>query len=181
MSELDVLVILGTDHHHFDRLVGWLDDFLEQPGNESLRALVQLGDTAPPHRAEGIGIVAYDELQRLMRRATAVVTHGGPATMLEVRKQGRKPLVVPRDPALGEHVDQHQQEFSRRMGKLGLITLCEERGAFLDTLAAILKDPDAHAVSGQENERDRAQVTAAVAATGSIIDRLATGHRRKKR
>lgn len=186
MSELDVLVILGTDHHHFDRLVGWLDDFLEQhsleqPGNESLRAVVQLGDTAPPRRAEGVGIVAYDELQRLMRRATAVVTHGGPATMLEVRKQGRKPLVVPRDPALGEHVDQHQQEFSRRMGKLGLITLCEERGAFLDTLAAILKDPDAHAVSGLESERDRAQVTAAITTTGSIIDRLAAGHRRKKR
>lgn len=181
MSELDILVILGTDHHRFDRLVGWLDAFLEQPGNESLRALAQLGDTAPPRLAEGVGIVPYDELQRLMRQATAVVTHGGPATMLEVRKQGRKPLVVPRDPALGEHVDQHQQEFSRRMGKLGLVTLCEERGAFLDTLAAILKDPEDHAVSEQENDRDRAQVAAAVATTGSIIDRLAAGHQRKNR
>jgi UDP-N-acetylglucosamine transferase subunit ALG13 len=178
---LDILVILGTDHHRFDRLVGWLDAFLEQPGNESLRALAQLGDTAPPRLAEGVGIVPYDELQRLMRQATAVVTHGGPATMLEVRKQGRKPLVVPRDPALGEHVDQHQQEFSRRMGKLGLVTLCEERGAFLDTLAAILKDPEDHAVSEQENDRDRAQVAAAVATTGSIIDRLAAGHQRKNR
>ena len=181
MSELDVLVILGTDHHRFDRLVGWLDAFLEQPGNESLRAMAQVGDTTAPRRAEGVTIVPYDELQRMMRQATAVVTHGGPATMLEVRKQGRKPLVVPRDPALGEHVDQHQQEFSRRMGKLGLVTLCEERGAFLDTLAAILKDPEAHAVSEQENDRDRAQVAAAVATTGSIIDRLAAGHQRKSR
>ncbi|WP_112240199.1 glycosyltransferase [Kribbella monticola] len=180
MSELDVLVILGTDHHHFDRLVSWLDAFLEQPGNESLRALAQLGDTAPPRLAEGVGIVPYDELQRLMRQATAVVTHGGPATMLEVRRQGRKPLVVPRDPALGEHVDQHQQEFSRRMGKLGLVTLCEERGAFLDALAAILKDPEAHAVTEQENERDRAQVAAAVATTGAIIDRLALARRHEK-
>ena len=181
MSELDILVILGTDHHRFDRLVGWLDAFLEQPGNGSLRALAQLGDTAAPRLAEGVGIVPYDELQRLMGQATAVVTHGGPATMLEVRKQGRKPLVVPRDPALGEHVDQHQQEFSRRMGKLGLVTLCEERGAFLDTLAAILKDPEEHTVSEQENDGDRAQVAAAVAMTGSIIDRLAAGHRRKNR
>jgi UDP-N-acetylglucosamine transferase subunit ALG13 len=181
LDKLDVLVILGTDHHHFDRLVSWLDAFLEQPGNESLRALAQVGDTAAPRRAEAVTIVPYDELQRLMRRATAVVTHGGPATMLEVRKQGRKPLVVPRDPALGEHVDQHQQEFSRRMGKLGLVTLCEERGAFLDTLAAILKDPESQSVSDQENDRDRAHVAAAVATTGSIIDRLAAGHRRRKR
>lgn len=181
MSELDVLVILGTDHHRFDRLISWLDAFLEQPGNESLRALAQHGDTTGPRHAEGVTIVPYDELQQLMRSATAVVTHGGPATMLEVRKQGRKPLVVPRDPALGEHVDQHQQEFSRRMGKLGLVTLCEEQGAFLDTLAAILKDPDAHTVSELENERDRAQVAAAVETTGGIIDRLAAGHRRGKR
>ncbi|MDX6251500.1 MAG: hypothetical protein QOF10_4860 [Kribbellaceae bacterium] len=181
MNQLDVLVILGTDHHHFDRLVSWLDDYLEQPGNESLTALVQLGATAPPRRAKGVGIVAYDELQRLMRQAKAVVTHGGPATMFEVRRQGRKPVVVPRDPALDEHVDQHQQEFSRRMGALGLVTLCEERGAFLDALGAVLKDPEAHVVSDEENRRDAAQVAAAVAITGSVVDGLAARRARRRR
>jgi UDP-N-acetylglucosamine transferase subunit ALG13 len=181
VNQLDVLVILGTDHHHFDRLVSWLDDYLEQPDNESLTALVQLGATAPPRRAKGVGIVAYDELQRLMRQAKAVVTHGGPATMFEVRRQGRKPVVVPRDPALDEHVDQHQQEFSRRMGAMGLVTLCEERGAFLDALGAVLKDPEAHAVSDEENRRDAAQVAAAVAITGSIVDGLAARRARRRR
>ncbi|ADB31787.1 Glycosyltransferase 28 domain protein [Kribbella flavida DSM 17836] len=181
MSEdrLDILVILGTDHHRFDRLVGWLDDFLEHPDHAALTALVQLGSTPPPRRAKGVGIVAYDELQRLIRHSTAVVTHGGPATMLEVRKQGRKPVVVPRDPALGEHVDQHQQEFSRRVGRMGLVTLCEDRASFAAALAAVLADPEAHTVSAEENHRDGLRLAAAVDRTGRIIDGL--GLRRARR
>jgi UDP-N-acetylglucosamine transferase subunit ALG13 len=101
--------------------------------------------------------------------------------MFEVRRQGRKPVVVPRDPALDEHVDQHQQEFSRRMGALGLVTLCEERGAFLDALGAVLKDPEAHVVSDEENRRDAAQVAAAVAITGSVVDGLAARRARRRR
>lgn len=180
MNTWDVLVILGTDHHRFGRLVGWVDDFLELPGNESRTALVQLGSTAAPRRAKGVGIVAYDELQALMRQATAVVTHGGPATMLEVRKQGRKPIVVPRDPLFDEHVDQHQQQFSRRMGALGLVTLCEDRSAFLTALDAVLADPSAHTVSAEENHRDRLQLAAAVDTTGRIIDGLGLQRARRR-
>lgn len=179
-ERLDVLVILGTDHHRFDRLVGWLDDFLGQPGRESLRALVQLGGSAAPRRAEGVGIIAWTELQERMRQATAVVSHGGPATMLEVRRQGRKPIVVPRDPLLDEHIDHHQQEFSRRMGKLGLVTLCEDQAAFDAALAAVLADPAAHTVSAEENHRDRLQVAAAIDAAGRIIDGLAVGRVRRR-
>lgn len=179
--ELDILVLLGTDHHRFDRLVGWLDDYLGLPGNESLRALVQLGTTtAPPRRAEGVGIVAWSELQQLMRQATVVVSHGGPATMFEVRRQGRKPVVVPRDPALAEHIDQHQQEFSRRMGHLGLVTVCEDRQAFEAALTAVLANPEAHQVTGEENLRDSEQVAAAVDITGRIIDRLAADRARRR-
>lgn len=178
---LDVLVILGTDHHRFDRLVGWLDDFLSQPGRESLTALVQLGTTPAPRRAEGVGIIAWTELQQLMRRATAVVTHGGPATMFEVRRQGRKPVVVPRDPARDEHIDQHQQEFSRRMGSLGLVTLCEEQPAFDAALTAVLEDPAAHTVTADENRRDSLQVAAAVDVTGRIIDSLAAAHASRRK
>ncbi|TWD83271.1 UDP-N-acetylglucosamine transferase subunit ALG13 [Kribbella amoyensis] len=179
-DQLDVLVILGTDHHRFDRLIGWLDDYLEQPGHESLRALVQYGGSMPPRRAKGVGIIAWTELQDRMRQATAVVSHGGPATMLEVRRQGRKPIVVPRDPLLGEHIDQHQQEFSRRMGKLGLVTLCEDRSSFETALSAVLADPEGHAVSAEENRRDSLQVAAAVDAAGRIIDGLAVSHARRR-
>lgn len=178
--ELDVLVILGTDFHRFSRLVGWLDDFLDRPGHESLRALVQLGTTPAPRRAEGVGIIGWTELQQLMRQATAVVTHGGPATMLEVRRQGHKPLVVPRDPTLDEHIDQHQQEFARRMGELGLVTLCEQQDAFETALTAILRNPQAHLVTGEENLRDSLQVAAAVDRTGRIIDGLAAGRVRRR-
>ncbi|MEV6284953.1 glycosyltransferase [Kribbella sp. NPDC051770] len=176
MNTYDVLVILGTDHHHFGRLVGWVDDFLELPGHEGRTALVQHGSTPAPRRAKGLGIVAYDELQALMRQATAVVSHGGPATMFEVRKQGRKPIVVPRDPLLNEHVDQHQQQFSRRMGALGLVTLCEDRNAFLTALTGVLADPEAHTVSAEENHRDSLQLSAAVTTTGQIIDALGREH-----
>jgi UDP-N-acetylglucosamine transferase subunit ALG13 len=47
---LHVLVVLGTDHHPFDRLVQWIDEFAatQEP---DYRCLVQHGYTTAPARA----------------------------------------------------------------------------------------------------------------------------------
>nr|WP_246290489.1 glycosyltransferase [Nocardioides marinus] len=41
--------------------------------------------------------------------------------IMEARALGHLPLVVPRDPRLGEHVDDHQQRFARRAAEAGLV------------------------------------------------------------
>jgi UDP-N-acetylglucosamine transferase subunit ALG13 len=116
-----LLVTVGTDHHPFDRLVGWAGAWLAaHPG--TLRCLMQTGTSAPPDAPEAADWQAYLEfgtLQAAMASAAAVVCHGGPGTILGARHMGAVPIVVPRQHRLGEHVDDHQVAFSRRLAADG--------------------------------------------------------------
>ncbi len=56
--------------------------------------------------------MSHDRLEELLAQATVVVCHGGPGTVTEARDAGHVPLCMPRDPELGEHVDDHQQRFA---------------------------------------------------------------------
>jgi UDP-N-acetylglucosamine transferase subunit ALG13 len=175
----EVLVMLGTDHHRFDRLVGWIDEWLARQTGAAVSALVQHGSSAVPRIARGLDLVPHHELQSYLATAAVVVCHGGPATMLEVRRTGKKPIVVPRDPARREHVDNHQQLFSRRMSELGLVILCETQVDFEAALDTALELPDTVAVTAEEGTAYGREVARAVAAAGAIIDDLAAWHARK--
>ena len=114
-----LLVTVGTDHHPFDRLVRWAEDWLAgHPG--ALRCLMQTGTSAPPTGGvEWRAYLEFDALQAAMASAAAVVCHGGPGTILGARHMGAVPIVVPRQHRLGEHVDDHQVAFSRRLAADG--------------------------------------------------------------
>jgi UDP-N-acetylglucosamine transferase subunit ALG13 len=116
-----LLVTVGTDHHPFDRLVRWASAWLDgHPGQ--LRCLMQTGTSAPPATAgaaEWRAYLEFDALQAAMASAAAVVCHGGPGTILGARHRGAVPIVVPRQHRLGEHVDDHQVAFSRRLAADG--------------------------------------------------------------
>ncbi len=115
-----VLVLVGTDHHPYDRIVRWADaTALRLPGT---RVVVQHGATRAPAHAEGHAFVTHAELVELLQSADVVVCHGGPGTITDARGAGHVPIVAPRDPALGEHVDGHQQRFVRLLEGSGLVT-----------------------------------------------------------
>lgn len=115
-----VLVMVGTDHHPFDRLVAWADRLPEAlPGT---RVVLQHGASTPPLVAEGHAFLPYDEIRALLAEASAVVCHGGPGTIMDARRAGHVPICVPRDPARGEHVDGHQQRFAALAEEAGIVT-----------------------------------------------------------
>ncbi|MEJ5946312.1 glycosyltransferase [Pseudokineococcus basanitobsidens] len=152
-----VLVLLGTDHHPFRRLVEWSDAWGAEHGGA--RVVVQHGRTTGPERVEGRPLVPHAELQDLLQAATVVVSHGGPATIMEARRAGRTPVVVPRDPTRGEHVDSHQQLFSRRMAREGTVLLCED----VDDLGALVDHLLAHpgeGVADADGDVERSAMTA---------------------
>jgi UDP-N-acetylglucosamine transferase subunit ALG13 len=134
-----VFVTVGTDHHPFDRLVGWVDSWLTEEGAEQARCLVQTGRSARPELAESSDYLGYDEMRRSVDEADAVVTHGGPGSIALVTSAGKRPVVVPRRQDLGEHVDDHQVAFTRRIAAEGKIELAETEGAFRLALARALE------------------------------------------
>ncbi len=114
-----VLALLGTDHHPFDRAVGWLDRWART--HPDVDVTVQYGRSQPPTSARGRAFLDHAELTALIDESDVVVSHGGPATISEARAAGHLPLVVPRDPSQGEHVDDHQLRFTAWLAGKGVI------------------------------------------------------------
>lgn len=123
-----VAVLLGTDHHPYDRLVEWAATLAAEDGR---RWFVQHGFTRWPGAASaelpanltGSRMLGVRELDDLLAHADVVVTHGGPGLIQEARVARHVPIVAPRDPALGEHVDGHQIDFTARLAADGTIRL----------------------------------------------------------
>jgi UDP-N-acetylglucosamine transferase subunit ALG13 len=168
-----LLVSVGTDHHPFDRLVRWADAWLAgHPG--TLRCLMQTGTSAPPAGAdEWQAYLEFDALQAAMAGAAAVVCHGGPGTILGARHTGAVPIVVPRQHRLGEHVDDHQVAFSRRLAaEGGGIHLAETEADLHRLLDRVAAEPAAfRAGSAGRGSAGRDRATA-VREFGRLVDGL---------
>jgi len=163
-----VLLTVGTDHHPFDRAVHWLDSW--SPQGAAARRLVQHGTSTSPQVGEGHAYLDYDRLQSALDEAAVVVCHGGPATIVEARRHGRLPVVLPRSAARGEHVDDHQVAFTAALARRGEIVLVREERELHEALDRALADPAAFAVEGVAADRERAE--AAVARFGRLVDDL---------
>lgn len=115
----EILLLVGTDHHAFQRAVSWADARAAAYPDE--RVFIQYGKSEPPHQAEGQAFLTPDQMREAVARADVVITHGGPGTISDARHGGHRPIVFPRDPEHGEHVDDHQQRFAGWCDRRGLV------------------------------------------------------------
>jgi UDP-N-acetylglucosamine transferase subunit ALG13 len=134
-----VFVTVGTDHHPFDRLVRWVDHWLaRKPPGRPVRCLIQSGTSQPPQMTEYDQYFGYQQMETFLSEASAVVCHGGPGSVMMCRLAGKRPIVVPRRHDLGEHVDDHQLAFARRIAAEGEIALAEDEATFAACLERAL-------------------------------------------
>ena len=119
-----VAVMVGTDHHRFDRLMTWVAELAD---SGAYRFFVQHGATPLPGPLDGSPMLRPDRLSVLLDTASAVVTHAGPGCIMDARSHGHVPIVVPRDPHLGEHVDDHQQRFARFIARSRMVVTADDR------------------------------------------------------
>lgn len=106
-----IFATVGTHEDPFDRLL----DALDRLGTDE-EILIQSGySTYAPARCAVEPMMTYGRVQECMGRARVVVTHGGPASIMQALAHGKVPIVVPRQSAFGEHVDDHQVRFARRI------------------------------------------------------------------
>jgi UDP-N-acetylglucosamine transferase subunit ALG13 len=135
-----VFVTVGTDHHPFDRLIRWVDAWLLATGG-AVRCLVQSGTSRVPEVAPSEGYLSHDGVLEHLREAAVVVTHGGTGTLMLCRHHGVVPIAVPRTRRLGEHVDDHQVRFVRRLAQNGDVLVAETEPTFRLLMDRGLADP----------------------------------------
>jgi UDP-N-acetylglucosamine transferase subunit ALG13 len=130
-----IVVTVGTHEQPFDRL---LRAVAALPGDEPL--LVQYGTSTVPHgRGEWVDYMSFDELAERSRAARVFICHAGVGSIVLARRCGHRPIIMPRRPRHGEHVDEHQMELARRLSAAGLATLVEDERS----LAAAVDAPPA--------------------------------------
>jgi UDP-N-acetylglucosamine transferase subunit ALG13 len=118
-----IFVTVGTSQHRFDRLVLAADRIAaaDEP------VIVQRGTSRVPCRhATFLDYLPFADLDQYVRSSRVVVSHAGVGSVALCLRNGRRPIVVPRDPAFGEMIDDHQLSFALRLAELDLITLVDD-------------------------------------------------------
>ena len=118
-----ILATVGTHEDQFNRLLLELNRLVEV-GEITEKVVVQSGycDAEAPN-VDCFKQLPFDELQSLMAEARVIITHGGPASIIQAMAHGKVPIVVPRQSGHGEHVDDHQCRFAEKMRERVLVVL----------------------------------------------------------
>jgi len=162
-STADVVVSVGTDHHRFDRLIGWIDEWRDL--HPDVVVVVQSG-TSASSRHGSRELIPHGELLELFRGASVVVSHGGPSTVMDARMSGRLPIVVARNPAYHEHVDEHQMRFAEHLARHGVAIVVDNREDLFAAMDRAVADPDAFATTADHGN------AVGVTAFAQAVDRL---------
>ena len=142
-----ILATVGTHEDPFDRLLGELER-LKSEGIVEEDVICQSGYcTLETQWVTTHKQLPFDDLQELMANARIIITHGGPASIMQALAHGVIPIVVPRQADFGEHVDNHQCRFAEKMSDRVLTVLdiqdLEDRILNYDTQIANLPSTDA--------------------------------------
>ena len=114
-----IFVTVGTHPIGFERLVKEMDEIASKVSEE---VIIQIGASKYiPKNAKYFAFADQHEIRELCRKARVVVTHGGVGTILDVLREGRPAVVVPRLKEYGEVIDDHQSYLVRELEKQGKV------------------------------------------------------------
>ncbi|WP_367296419.1 glycosyltransferase [Levilactobacillus yonginensis] len=135
-----IFVTVGTHEQPFNRLVMAMEDLVVQ-GIITERVVIQAGyATAVAHHCEVTDFLSNHDLQQAMQLAETVVCHGGPATFMQSLALGKRTIVVPRQAAFQEHVNDHQLTFARQVEQRGYPLTVVDDVAELATIFTTARD-----------------------------------------
>lgn len=147
-----LVVTVGSDHHPFDRLIGWVDRWLAEGGSARVRAVLQHGTAARPAHGEAHDFVPHEQLMELLESADVVVMQGGPMGIVESRRSGRIPIAIPRLHRLGEVVDDHQVDFCTLLAGRDELVMAQNEAEVVAAIEAALADLPAMRIEPASSE-----------------------------
>ena len=112
-----IFVTVGTHEQQFNRLIKFIDE-LKRDKVIVEDVIMQTGFcTYKPKYCEWHKLISYKDMEKNVRDARIVITHGGPASFIMPLQIGKVPIVVPRQETFHEHVNNHQVDFAEQIEK----------------------------------------------------------------
>jgi UDP-N-acetylglucosamine transferase subunit ALG13 len=123
-----IFVSVGTEKFSFDRLLRTIDKGLENKEiNQKVFAQIGVSKYKPQLFAYK-DFIDFSEMTEFIQKANIIVTHAGVGSTILSCILHRIPIIVPRYVNLGEHLDDHQVEFAKRMeGEEKILAAYDER------------------------------------------------------
>ena len=123
-GEKMILVLLGTQHNEFTRLIKEVEKCINT-GTIKEKVIVQAGFTKyKSDKMEIFDMISNEELTKYVDEATLIITHGGVGSIIMALEKGKKVIAVPRLHEYGEHVNDHQRQiikvFSEKKYLIGI-------------------------------------------------------------
>lgn len=135
-----IFVTVGTHEQQFDRLIECIDNLvLNKIISEKVFMQIGFSSYVPKH-CEYKKLINYQEMVQKVEEARIVICHGGPGTIMLSLSKGKIPIVVPRNSKYGEHVDDHQVLFSKRLYSEGKVISVFDIKELAQTLSNYNKD-----------------------------------------
>lgn len=132
-----IFVTVGTHEQQFNRLIKEVDE-LKKEGVIKDDVFMQIGfSDYQPSYCEYSKMLDYADMEKWVKAADIVITHGGPSSFIMPLQYGKVPIVVPRMETYEEHVNNHQVEFvyeiEKRMNNIiGVYDIRELKHNILD-------------------------------------------------
>lgn len=108
------MIFVTAGHKEFDRLIKQMDSISKDIGTE---VVMQIGYKPKylPQNAKYYHFIQRNEIDQYYQRADLIISHCSVGVLLRAQKHCKPIIMVPRQHALKEHVDDHQVGFSRML------------------------------------------------------------------
>ena len=121
-----ILVTLGTQDKSFVRLLKAIDREIKK-GNIKEKVVVQAGYTKYNSKnMEIFDLTTPDEIDKLMKEARIVITHGGVGSILNALKYNKPVIAAARLSKYKEHTNDHQKQIIGEFVKDGYFNKLDE-------------------------------------------------------
>jgi len=123
-----ILVTVGSTQFPFARMNALVGRLSARNKNHEL-IIFQYGNLAPQYYYPPIELYPYipqEKLLQYMKQAQSIICHGGPGTIYQALSFGKIPWVLPRQRRYGEHLTDHQVDFSNFMSRRKLVNIISD-------------------------------------------------------